>query len=292
MALGLYDLGCTTVYAARRDPRFSYCLYVPPGFSTCPLRPELVVVIHGSPRTFMEFRDRFQDFGDAHNTLILSPLFPVGVSGNGDADGYKYLSEPGLRYDQILLDMVAEIEERWAVAFGQFGIFGFSGGAQFVNRFLLLRPEHLWAASIAAPGSVTLLSDDHDWWVGVRNLQELFGLALNLDMLRRVPVQAVVGALDLETREITHREDGRYWMEGANQAGPTRPARLRALRESLVGAGVDVTPETVAGVGHDPWPLVERAKLFLASHLSRRRTGAARSNDERPSSSQPGAIHA
>ena len=36
------------------------------------------MVVHGSPRTFMAFRDRFQDFGDAHNALILCPLFPVG----------------------------------------------------------------------------------------------------------------------------------------------------------------------------------------------------------------------
>jgi hypothetical protein len=38
MKLGLYDLACTTVYAARNDPRFSYCLYVPPGFAPDPSR--------------------------------------------------------------------------------------------------------------------------------------------------------------------------------------------------------------------------------------------------------------
>src|SRR5260221_6912299 len=90
MKLGLYDIGCTAVYATRSDPRFSYCLYVPPDYRAGRVRPELLVVVHGSPRTFMEFRDRFQDFGAAHNTLILCPLFPVGVSGHGNPDGYKY----------------------------------------------------------------------------------------------------------------------------------------------------------------------------------------------------------
>lgn len=65
LAPGLYDTGSTTVYAARRDPRFSYCLYVPPGYRATALLPELVVVIHGSPRTFMAFRDAFQDFGNS-----------------------------------------------------------------------------------------------------------------------------------------------------------------------------------------------------------------------------------
>lgn len=276
MTLGVYDIGCTTVYAARSDPRFSYCLYVPPGYRESAAHPELVVVIHGSPRTFMGFRDRFEDLGASHNALILCPLFPVGVGGDGNPDGYKYLSEPGLRYDKVLLDIVAEVEARWEVPADRFGLFGFSGGAQFVNRFLLLRPECLWAASLGAPGSVTLVSDQWDWWVGLRDLQDRFSKTLDLEALRRVPVQTLVGAADLDTAEITHREGGRYWMPGANAAGASRPERLRALRQSLVQAGVAVTHEEVANVGHDPWPIIERAKIFLAEQLSQLRVKKVR----------------
>ena len=262
MKLGPYDIGRTAVYAARRDPRFSYCLYVPPGYRSGGIRPELLVVVHGSPRTFMEFRDHFQDFGEDHNTLVLCPLFPVGVNGDGNADGYKYLSEPGIRYDDILLDMVAEVKERWGLAGDRFGLFGFSGGAQFVNRFLLLRPRSLWAASIGAPGSVTLVDDSRDWWVGVRDV------AIDIESLRRVPVQTLVGAADLDTHEITHREGGRYFMLGANDAGVSRPQRLEALRRSLCQAGVKVAHEVIADVGHDPWPIMARAKSFLADELA------------------------
>jgi poly(3-hydroxybutyrate) depolymerase len=265
MKLGPYDIGLTAVYAAKRDPRFSYCLYVPPGYRESDGAPELVVVVHGSPRTFMDFRDRFQAFGDTHNALILCPLFPVGVSGDDNADGYKYLAEPGIQYDEILLGMVEDVSARWGVRFARFGLFGFSGGAQFVNRFLLRQPAHLWATSIAAPGSVTLVSDRWDWWVGTR------GVAVDREALRRVPVQTVVGAADTETHEITHREGGHYWMPDANVAGATRPDRLEALRKSLVEAGVAVTHELVPGVGHDPWPIIERAKKFLAAELSRLR---------------------
>jgi poly(3-hydroxybutyrate) depolymerase len=272
--LGPYDIGRTAVYAVRRDPRFSYCLYVPFGYRSGDVRPELLVVVHGSPRTFMEFRDRFQDFGEGCNTLILCPLFPVGVNGDGNADGYKYLSEPGIRYDEVLVDMVAEVKERWALSCDRFGLFGFSGGAQFANRFLLLRPQSLWAASLGAPGSVTLVDDRHDWWVGVRDLQGLFGNALDLDALRRVPVQTLVGAADLDKNEITHREGGRYFMAGANEAGASRPQRLEALTRSLCQAGVKVTHESLPGVGHDPWPIMDRAKPFLAGQLRRwRQTG-------------------
>jgi poly(3-hydroxybutyrate) depolymerase len=271
---GLYDLGCTTVYAARRDPRFSYCLYVPPRLRSASVRPELIVVVHGSPRAFMDLRDRFQDLGLANNAMILSPLFPVGVNGDGNPDGYKYLSEPMLRYDDILLDIVAEVGVRWAVPFDRFALFGFSGGAQFVNRFLLLRPERLWAASLGAPGSVTLLDNGRDWWVGSGNIEERFGIALNLDALRRVPVQMLVGSADLDTSEITHREGGRNWMPGANDAGATRPERLAALHRSLSAAGVAVTHEVILGATHEVAPVIERAKPFLATQLSRFRRAA------------------
>jgi dienelactone hydrolase len=265
MTLGPYDVGCTAVYALAADPRFSYCLYVP-------ARPmALVVVVHGSPRTFMAFRDRFADFAEANDTMVLCPLFPVGVSGDGNADGYKYLAEPGIRYDRVLLDMVEEVGRRWEVPARRFGLFGFSGGAQFVNRFLLLQPARLWAASIAAPGSVTLVDDRADWWVGVRDLDACFGAALDRETLRRVPVQTLVGGADTETDEITHRPGRRYWMVGANDAGATRPQRVEALRRSLVEAGVGVVHEVLAGIGHDPWPAIECAKPFLAEMLQRER---------------------
>ena len=272
---GPYDVGCTTVYASRRDRRFSYCLYVPPELRSARVPPELTVVVHGSPRTFMDFRDRFQDFGLANNVMILSPLFPVGVGGDGNPDGYKYLSEPGLRYDQILLDIVSEVSERWALSFDRFGLFGFSGGAQFANRFLLVRPERLWAASLGAPGSVTLLDHNRDWWVGTRNLEERLGVTPSLDALRHVPVQLLVGSADLDTSEITHREGGRNWMPGANDAGASRPARLEALRGTLSAVGVSVTHEVIPGVSHDAAPVIERAKPFLATQLAELRRKAA-----------------
>jgi poly(3-hydroxybutyrate) depolymerase len=268
MALGPYDVGCTAVYALAADPRFSYCLYVPAKPSV------LTVVVHGSPRTFMAFRDRFADFAEANDAAVLCPLFPVGVSGDGNADGYKYLTEPGIRYDRVLIDMVEEVARRWEVP-KRFGLFGFSGGAQFVNRFLLLHPARLWAASIAAPGSVTLVDDRVDWWVGVRDLEAHFGMPLDREALQRVPVQTLVGGADTDTDEITHRPSRRYWMEGANDAGATRPQRAEALRQSLVEAGVSVTHEVLAGVGHDPWPAIECAKPFLADMLRKERAAHA-----------------
>ncbi len=267
-----YDLGHTAIYAARCDPRFSYCLYVPPEIGKGGPDPALIVAIHGSSRTsFLDFRDGFAEFGRWNNAAILCPLFPIGVRGDGARNGYKYLEEGEIRYDRVLLGIVEEVAERYRMAWDRFALFGYSGGGHFTHRFLILHPGRLWAASIGAPGSVTLLDPERDWWVGIRDLQQRFGITLDRAALARVPVHMVVGDADLETWEITHREGSQHWMPGANDAGRTRPERLRALQRSFEAAGVTVRFDLVPGVSHDRMRCLGRVKTFFADMLAQRR---------------------
>lgn len=267
-AFGAYDLGSTTVYAAQADARFCYCLHVPSGYPKSSPATELLVVVHGSPRTFMDFRAMFVDFSERNNVVVLSPLFPVGVAGDGNPDGYKYVEEKGLRYDELLLGIVSEVRARYGLAARRFGMYGFSGGAQFANRFLLLQAEHLWAASIVAPGSVTLLDGTRDWWVGTRDVEGRFGRALDVGALQATAVQLLVGDADLDTHEITHTESGRYWMAEANSAGPTRPERLRALHDSLRASGIATEIQVLPGVGHEPFSSLSIVQGFLERRLA------------------------
>jgi len=267
----LYDTGTTTVYAHASDPRFSYTLYVPPAIVDRDRRVDLVVVVHGTGRQFAAYRDAFAEFGRWNHCVVLSPLFPVGPLGDGNRDGFKYLREGAIRYDQVLLDMVAEVGERYGRSFEDFALFGFSGGGQFVNRFAFLHPERLWAASIGAPGSVTLLDEKRDWWVGVRDLEQRFGKALDLPSLKKVPMHLVVGHFDLETWEITHKEGGRHYMPGANDAGATRRERVQTLRDSLSAQGINVHLDVVANVAHHGLLCVKPVQDFFARVLQQRR---------------------
>lgn len=270
-ARALYDLDRTTVFASRSDPRFSYCLYVPPDLGERDEAPELIVAMHGTGRAFIGYRDAFADFARWHNCVVLAPLFPVGVMGDGHRDGFKYMREGNIRYDRALLAIVDEIAERYRLSFDRFALLGYSGGGHFTHRFLLLQPQRLWAASIGAPGSVTLLDPTRDWWVGVRNFREIFGVDIDTDAMRQVPVQMIVGAADIETWEITHREGGRNWMAGANDAGATRPERLAALRDSFTAAGVSVRFDLVPNMAHDGVRAVPRVQDFLADELAKLR---------------------
>lgn len=271
----LYDFGNTILYASRSDPRFSWCLYVPPDIHEPGPRPELIVSMHGTGRNVADYRNWFSEFGRWNRCVILAPLFPAGVRGDGDRDGYKYMLDGDIRYDRVVLDMVDEISERYGLSFPRFALWGFSGGGHFTHRFMLLHPQRLWAASIGAPGSVTLLDPERDWWVGTRDMHKLFGIAPDIDAMRQVAVHMVVGGADRETWEITHKPGAKRWMEGANDAGATRPDRLETLKRNFEALGIDVTLEIVPGVSHDGQRIAPRVQDFFARRLRAMRAKAA-----------------
>ncbi|CAN7623575.1 hydrolase [Variovorax sp. LjRoot175] len=267
-ARAIYDLGPSTIYASRSDPRFSYCTYVPHHIGSAGTRPmQLIVVMHGTGRAFVNYREAFSGFAKWNDCIVLCPLFPVGVRGDGNRDGFKQLIEADIRYDRILLDMVAEVGEKFDCDFNRFALFGYSGGGQFANRFALLHPERLWAVSIGAPGSVTQIDPQQGWWVGTQDFDTRFGKPLDLEALRRVPVHMVAGKADIETWEITHRPGGKHFMPGANDAGPTRPERLQTLRRSFEAAGVQVVFDLLDNVPHNGLACVGRVQDFLARVL-------------------------
>jgi poly(3-hydroxybutyrate) depolymerase len=271
-ARALYDLGPTAIFAAKADPRFHYCLYVPPKVGDG-AKVDLLVAVHGTGRTsFLDFRDGFSEFGRWNDCAVLCPIFPVGVLGDGNRSGYKYMAEGDIRYDEIVLKMVDEVAAKYGQDWSRFAMFGFSGGGHFTHRFAILHPAKLWAASIGAPGSVTLLDPTKDWWIGIRDVKQRFGIDFDAAALARVPVQMIVGEADLETWEITHKPGGTYWMEGANEAGRTRPERLQALKASFESAGVDVRLDLVPGVSHDRLKVLDRVKDFLSNVLRSKRS--------------------
>jgi len=267
--LSYYDFGHTTVYASRMDQRFPYCAYVPhdydeDGEKTYPL----AVIVHGTERGMLAYRDAFADFAEENGVIVLCPLFPANICFPGDLSSYKMLRAGDLHYDAILLDMIEEMRGRYRIAGSRVMMYGFSGGGHFTHRFLYLHPQRLLAASIGAPGVVTLLDFDHDFWVGVRDFEAVFGKPLDLDAMRRVAVQMVIGGDDRETWEITITPQDAWWMPGADLAGRDRNDRILALKQSFERNGIPVRLDVVPGVEHDDRLLIGKVKDFFAKTLS------------------------
>lgn len=271
----IYSRGPTAVFALKSDPRLSYALYVPPGFDDAPEAHDLIVSVHGTTRAFWTYRDGFSSLARYHRCVVLAPLFPVGVMGDDNEDGYKLLKEGDIRYDLALLDMVAEAGAKLGTAFDKFMLFGFSGGGQFTNRFLMLHPKRLLAASIGAGGSVTLIDDTRDFWVGTRDIEARFGIALDIPAMREVAVQMIVGAADIETWEINYKPGSHNYMDGINDTGRTRIERNTALKQNFEAHGIKVQQDIVPNVPHDSTKLYTRVEDFFQAVLERHRAGKA-----------------
>ncbi|MCX4689565.1 alpha/beta hydrolase [Kitasatospora purpeofusca] len=247
----------TPFLACRADPRFSYCLYVPPRAPAGP-RP-LLVVVHGDRRTAERYRDSLTDFADAHGCVVLAPLFPVGVPEPEDVLSYKRLRRGDVRFDLMLLRMVEEAAARWPVRADRFLLHGYSGGGQFALRFSYLHPERLVGVSVGAPSSITRLDPALPWPAGIADVAEKFGVAhplgTPLPSSAPVPVPVHVTVGELDTRPLRR------------PLGATRLGQALALHQHLLERGVPATLEVVPGLAHNGFALLPAATRFLSTLL-------------------------
>jgi pimeloyl-ACP methyl ester carboxylesterase len=198
---------------------------------------------------------------------VLAPLFPAGIGDSEDLHNFKFIQYRDIRFDRVLLDIVDEVGERFNLDTRRFCLHGFSGGGQFTHRFFYLHPDRLAAASIGAPGRVTLLDSDQPWWLGTKGFAEQFGQEIDLEQLRAVPVQMVVGDQDVETWEINNPGHSN-WMDGTERTGRTRIERLQTLRDNYREAGINVRFDMVPGVAHDGREILPAVKEFFAEILA------------------------
>ena len=265
---GYYYSGESTQFACRADQRFSYCMYVPSGYSsrTAPL--PLVVLQHGTGRRGPQYRDNFADFAEVHNAVVLAPLFPAAIDDPADLHNFKFIKYHDIRFDVILLSMVDEVAEKLDIDSERFLLHGFSGGGQFAHRFFYLHPDRLRAISIGAPGRLTLIDETQDWWLGWKGMEDALGIAPKPELLSSVPVQMVVGGRDVETWEINNPGDSN-WMDGAEKAGATRIERLQTLRANFEEHGISVRFDLVPDVAHEPMKVLGPVKDFFTTILNK-----------------------
>jgi len=258
-------------FAHPADVRFSYGLVTPAPTDDAP-PPGLVVVVHDSTRNYRPCAQAYAAFARRQHQVVLSPLFPRDVLGDGQVDGYKFLREGDLRYDQLLHTMIDDAVRRTGCDGSRFFLQGYSGGAQFVHRYLLLHPERLRAVSLGAPGVVTLPDDKVDWWAGVRNVESLFGKSFDVAGLRQVPIQLVISDADTETWEIREQPASRYWPVEADRLRANRIDRMRVLHRALLGLGAEVELHVLKGLQHGqgPGPAAALAQQFFAEQLKLR----------------------
>lgn len=271
--LSFYDWGATPFWALQKDPRMSYTLYVPQAYEEDGEEAwPLLVLVHGTERGAATYRDKFASFAERERVIVLCPLFPGGLIRPDDIDSYKLVRDGGIHFDELLLAMVAEVGKKYRIADGGFLLHGFSGGGHFAHRFFMLRPDTLSGVSIGAPGVVTLLDFDKPWIVGVGDTERRFGITIDIEQMKCIPVQCVVGSEDVETWEITIPEASPWWQPHVNDTGPDRIERLRSLARSFEAQGISVRFDLVPGVAHAGWSVLAPVEEFFSEILASRRS--------------------
>lgn len=259
--------GATTVVAARADQRVSYCLYVPSRREGDPARYPLAVMQHGTGRTAWTYRDEMIEFAERQRVVILAPLFPAGLIDPLDLHNFKTLVYRDIRFDLLLLSIVDEVALHVPIEPERFLLHGFSAGAQFAHRFFYVHPERLLGVSVGAPGRLTLLDDAESWWLGTADLEAVFGKPLDLEQMRRVACQLVVGAEDLDESEIND-ETASNWRPEIAAQGRTRIDRIRTLQRNWQDHGIDAALDIVQGTGHEGTKLLPAVRSFFETVLT------------------------
>lgn len=221
------------------DPRFHYRVHLPDDYFE-EARPsyKLMVIIHGTGCGLEEYFQAAAEFAYRNHVALLAPVFPGGLFVKKDLNSFKMLSSDGIRYDLLLLSMIEDMVRTYpGIDADGFFLFGHSAGGQFVNRFLLAHPERLRAVSISAPGYPTFIDERVPYPEGTGGFSHYFGKRLELERVKDVPVQMMVGEQDCK-------------FLGETSYGANRVERLMSLKQNFENNGIQSILNVIPNIGH------------------------------------------
>lgn len=228
----------------RGSPAREYFKYVP---VTASSESPVIVLVHGVTRRAAEQIFRFRELADQAGAILVAPYFSTSAFGL-----YQQVVDPkgGTRADLALLDMLEAISNETGAATDRVHLFGYSGGAQFVHRFVMLYPERAATMLIASAGWYTFPDERQPYPYGIANSP----LAGEIEPRRFLAVErhVLVGAQDTgrgDNLRVSRKLDA--------VQGPNRIERARRWFQAMEDASrnYDVRParatfEIIPGVGH------------------------------------------
>lgn len=211
-----------------------YFLYVP---SSAPDARRLFITVHGISRNAREHARRFAKFAEAQGVVVVAPRFAaarypdyqrLGRVGRGEHAG------------AALHDIVEEVALLTAIDDGQLFLFGYSGGAQFVHRFVMAYPGRVARYAVAAAGWYTFPDKEQRYPMGIKRSRSQGNMRFRASRFLHIPALVVVGERDTvqngklrETpRVVAHQgpsrlERGRLWVQAMNEAARERGLATR-----------------------------------------------------------------
>jgi pimeloyl-ACP methyl ester carboxylesterase len=153
-----------------------------------------LVVVHGASTTPALLFEAFLPFATAHRRILLAPSF-CGPGGQG----FQQLSAQGrpLGAAHLLEALVEDTAGRLGVPLPRIDMMGFSGGAQFVHRYALVRPQRVRRYVAAAAGWYTRLDPDRPFPHGLGAGGASADAVIHAEPFLRIPGCVTVGERDV-----------------------------------------------------------------------------------------------
>lgn len=210
-------------------------------------RASLVVAVHGISRNALEQMASFSSLAGERGHVLMAPCFDTP-----EDEDYQRLGRRGRgrRADLVLDHAIRRLADKTKIEFGSRFFFGYSGGGQFVHRYLMSHPDRVTAAVIAAAGWYTFPDARQAYPHGLRVGGALAGVRMEPAEFLRIPLLVTVGALDVDrdrsvrtTTKVDESQGGdrieraRRWVAAMQAAARTRSIPGRHEFALLEGAG-------------------------------------------------------
>jgi len=191
-----------------------FYLYVPRRVIVEPRAARILVSVHGYTGSRSNARGRAKvrkyaeywiELAEKKGWVVLAPHFDERRF-NRD---YQRLNPSGLRADLRLNALVGEVGRRLpGIPTENIFLFGFSGGGQFVHRYLTFSPERVHRAVCGAPGWYLWQDPSLPYPVGIARKTLPYGLRPRWRELCGTKVLLIVGERDVAQRAFRRKYKG------------------------------------------------------------------------------------
>ena len=245
-------------YSLDGDDGLRYLVYVP---SRVRAGQPMLVSVHGISRNAEEHARLFAPLAEEAGVVLVAPVFT-----RERFPGYQRLAPNarGERPAEVLEQIVAEVARRTGADGRRVYLFGYSGGGQFVHRFVMARPGRVVAYAVGAAGWYTFPDTERRFPHGLRRSRGLGMGGFDAEAFLRVPGWVLVGERDTRRDAALHAsarvlrlqggsrlERGQRWAQAMNAAaaahglGPavgfeTLPRSPHSFRRSMRRGGMGV----------------------------------------------------
>lgn len=170
------------------DSRQKYFLYVPRQGGNAA---KIFITVHGISRNVREHAKEFAAYAEKYGVVMIAPYFPADRFPD-----YQRLGRKGNRADIVLNAIVAEVAQLTGATSNKLYLFGYSGGAQFVHRYMFAYPERVARIVLGAPGWYTLPDASLKFPIGIQPVLSIPQVQFNSARFLNIPVCVLVGEKD------------------------------------------------------------------------------------------------